>query len=110
MLCYLYRHVDFLSGLPVTPMTTDGIIEPLSPADKIRLVHSYITSSPSEGGLGIVPGVSEWDLVESIFPLHDRRFNETWVRSWQPHHIGAVHLTRIREQVCPSSLDVSYPL
>jgi hypothetical protein len=95
----LSRHEDFLSGLPVTPVSADSIIEPLSPADRIRLVHAYISSSPNDGGLGISPGTSEWDLVESITPLHDRHFNDAWVRGWKPYQLGAVHLNRIREQV-----------
>ncbi|KAF5362451.1 hypothetical protein D9756_002731 [Leucocoprinus leucothites] len=92
------RHADFLSGLPITPATRDSAIGPLSPADRIRLVHGYIASTPTDGGLGISPGSSEWDLVESITPLHDRSFNETWVRSWKPRQIGSVQLSRIREQ------------
>lgn len=100
MFTTLSRHADFLSGLPVTPVTTESIIEPLSPADRIRLVHAYVSSSPSDGGLGISPGTSEWDLVESISPLHDRAFNDAWVRSWKLRKIASVQLDRVREQVC----------
>lgn len=92
------RHTDFLSGLPVTHVTRDNVIEPLSPADRIRLVHTYITSCSSEGGLEISPRTPEWDLVESITPLHDRDFNERWVRSWKPRQMGSVELNGIREQ------------
>ncbi|KXN83968.1 hypothetical protein AN958_00612 [Leucoagaricus sp. SymC.cos] len=92
------RHADFLSGLPVTPVTTQSIIEPLSPSDRIRLVHAYICSSPSDGGLGISPGSTEWDLVESISPLHDRHFNKIWVRSWKPRQMKSAEQGRIRDQ------------
>jgi len=91
----VYSHLDFLSGLPVTP--TSAAI-PLSPADRLRLVYSYISSSPADGGLGISHDSPEWDLVESIFPLHDREFNEHWVRSWTPRNIASVQLERIRSQ------------
>ncbi|KAJ3511071.1 hypothetical protein NLJ89_g4313 [Agrocybe chaxingu] len=89
------RHSDFLSGLPVTPVAN---ILPLSPAERIRLVHAYITSTPSDGGLGVSPDAPEWDLVESIFPLQDREFNEHWVRAWKPQNIASVQLERIRDQ------------
>ncbi|KAF9529637.1 calcium-activated chloride channel-domain-containing protein [Crepidotus variabilis] len=89
------RHSDFLSGLPVTPAPN---VLPLSPADRIRLVHSFITSTPSDGGLGISPDAPEWDLIESIFPLHDRNFNELWIRAWKPRNIASVQLERIRDQ------------
>ncbi|KAF9564904.1 DUF590-domain-containing protein [Agrocybe pediades] len=89
------RNSDFLSGLPVS--TSAGNIT-LSPADRIRLVHAYISSTPADGGLGISPDAPEWDLVESIFPLHDREFNELWVRAWTPRNIASVQLERIRDQ------------
>ncbi|KAH9479820.1 hypothetical protein JR316_0008415 [Psilocybe cubensis] len=89
------RHSDFLSGLPVTPSTS---AIPLSPSDRIRLVHAYISSTPTDGGLGISSDAPEWDLVEFIFPLHDREFNEAWIRSWKPRNIASVHLERIRDQ------------
>jgi len=93
------RHSDFLFGLPTTPIAIDGHTRPLSPADRIRLVHDYITSTPADGGLGILPGSSDWDLVESVMALHDREFNETWIRSWTPHKIFSVELAGIREHV-----------
>lgn len=89
------RHSDFLSGLPVMPVTSPV---PLSPADKLRLVHAYISSSPADGGLGISHDAPEWDLVESIFPLHNRDFNDRWVRAWTPRNIASVQLERIRDQ------------
>ena len=98
------RQADFLSGLPVTPVSRDSFIGELSPADKIRLVHDFISSCSSEGGLGVSPGCSEWDLVESITSLHDPSFNEIWVRSWKPCKMGSVELNGIREQVCITSL------
>ncbi|KAF8327348.1 calcium-activated chloride channel-domain-containing protein [Amanita rubescens] len=92
------RHSDFLSGLPVTPLSEDATIGPLSPADRIRLVHSYITSMPIDGGLGITPDSPEWDCIESIFPLHDREFNEQWIRSWKPKQLASVSIRDVREE------------
>ncbi|KAF5383633.1 hypothetical protein D9615_003802 [Tricholomella constricta] len=92
------RHSDFLSGLPTTHLSSGSESIQLSPADRIRLVHGYVTSIPSDGGLGITPGSSDWDLVESIMTLHDRAFNETWVRSWTLRQIASVQLEKIRGQ------------
>lgn len=61
-------------------------------------MHAYISSSPADGGLGISPDASEWDLVDSIFPLHDKEFNDLWVRAWTPRNIASVQLERIRDQ------------
>lgn len=93
------RRSDFLSGLPVSPVATSSAgLEPLSPSDRIRLVHAYISSTPADGGLGISPDAAEWDLVESIAPLHNRDFNEQWVKVWTLRNIASVQLDKIREQ------------
>lgn len=90
-----HRRSDFLSGLPVTPNLG---LEPLSPADRIRLVHAYISSTPADGGLGISNDAAEWDLVESITPMQNRDFNEHWVKAWKLKNLASVPLGRIREQ------------
>jgi hypothetical protein len=87
----------FLSGLPVTPVAAESLIPPLSSAG---LVYTYVTSSPSDGGLGIAPGASEWDLVDLITPLHDTNFYETRVQSWKLSQLASVKLGVIRDQVC----------
>ena len=71
---------------------------PVSHAERIRLIHSRITSTPKDGGLGISPDAPEWDRVESIFPLHDREFNEHWIRAWQPSHRATMKVEKIRDQ------------
>ncbi|KAF8631726.1 hypothetical protein AX15_002231 [Amanita polypyramis BW_CC] len=91
------RHSDFLSGLPITPIPENAIVGPLLPADRIRLLHSYITSMPSGGGLGITPDAPDWDCVDSIFPLHDIE-NEAWVRSWEPTHLASVSIRKMRDE------------
>ncbi|GAW00708.1 DUF590-domain-containing protein [Lentinula edodes] len=92
------RQSDFLSGLPVTPITNGNESMPLAPSDRLRLVHAYITSIPSDGGLGVTPGSPEWDLVESIFCLHDKSFNEQWIHAWTTSKIASVSDGRIRDQ------------
>ncbi|KAF5380733.1 hypothetical protein D9757_007154 [Collybiopsis confluens] len=77
------RETDFLSGLPI-PITSAADQNPqyLSPAERIRLVHSFITSAPADGGLGIHPNSPSWDIIHSVFCLHDRDFNEKWIHAW----------------------------
>lgn len=99
-LAHRERHSDFLSGLPSTHSITaeDMDANPLSPADRIRLVYAYITSTPRDGGLGIAPGSTEWSRAESIMALHDHLFNDTWIRSWTTRQLGLVKSDKIREQ------------
>ncbi|KAJ7691956.1 calcium-activated chloride channel-domain-containing protein [Mycena rosella] len=92
------RHSDFLSGLPTTPAKRDDESQPLSPADRIRLVHAYITSTPADGGLGISPDSAQWDLVESVMALHDREFNERWIHAWTTNRFISVKQEHLREQ------------
>lgn len=73
-------------------------MQQLSHSERIRLIYSHITSTPKDGGLGISPEAPEWDLLESIFPLHDREFNEHWVRAWKPRNKVSISLVKIRDQ------------
>jgi hypothetical protein len=73
----------------------------LSPAERLRIIHEYVTSIPEDGGLGIVPLSAEWNFVESVLVLHDRKFNEAWIRSWSTRRISSAQLDKIRDQVCP---------
>jgi hypothetical protein len=57
----------------------------------------------SDGGLGIIPGSSEWDRVDSVLGLHNREFNEDWIRLWTTRQITSVKVEKIREQVDLSS-------
>lgn len=50
--------------------------EPLTEAERLRIVWQLITLPESEGGAGITPGHGQWALVESVFPLHDHEFNK----------------------------------
>ncbi|KAL7280570.1 hypothetical protein ACG7TL_005504 [Trametes sanguinea] len=94
------RYSDFLCGLPTTNPTgtRDLSTEPLTPADRLRLVHTYVTSTPADGGLGVAPGSSNWDRVESVMVLHDHAFNESWIRAWTTRQLGFVKFDKIREQ------------
>ena len=102
------RHSDFLRGLPTSSIATlsaEALSDPstLSPADRVRLIHDYITSPIADGGLGIVPESKDWGRVEGLIALHDNEFNDMWIRNWTRKQIGfgigTVELDKIKEQV-----------
>ncbi|KAF8586456.1 DUF590-domain-containing protein [Ramaria rubella] len=99
------RHADFLLGLPSSTLpghTRDFTESPLSHADRLRIVYSYVTSLKSEGGLGIIPGVQEWPRVDSILAIHDHAFNQSWITTWTRRrlgfNVGADQLNKIRDE------------
>ncbi|KAJ8106337.1 hypothetical protein ONZ43_g7099 [Nemania bipapillata] len=56
--------------------------EPVTEAERLRLVYLLITKPRNEGGAGITPKVGLWKQVNSIFPLHDQAFNSSWIKAW----------------------------
>ena len=71
----------------------------LSDADRVRLVHDYITWTAADGGLAVVPGAKQWSRVTSIMAIHDQEFNERWLKAWSTHGIGSVDLDKIKDRV-----------
>ncbi|KAH9947024.1 DUF590-domain-containing protein [Amylocystis lapponica] len=94
------RYSDFVSGLPMADPTTPFDLDstPLSPADRLRLIHTYVTSTVSDGGLGVAPGSTDWDRIESVMTLHDHAFNDAWIRSWTTRQLGFVQFESIKDQ------------
>ncbi|KAG8896209.1 hypothetical protein FRC00_006289 [Tulasnella sp. 408] len=85
------RYRDFVNGVPsytLPNVARDYASDPLSPAERIRFTHTYVITAPTDDGLGIAPGVAEWSRVESIMALHDRDFNEHWIKSWTSKKLG----------------------
>ena len=56
--------------------------QPLTEAERYRIVHTLITGPKEEGNAGITPTHGKWKHVESIFPLHDHTFNKEWIKKW----------------------------
>jgi hypothetical protein len=52
--------------------------ETITDAERLRVVHLLITSPERDGGAGVTPGLDGWTYVESIFPLHDTKFNRVY--------------------------------
>jgi hypothetical protein len=102
-----YPHVDssrhsaqaFVHGLTSShDAIKDGIS--LSPAERSRLIHFYISSSRKDGGLGITPGAPEWSRVESLIVMHDQHWNDKWILKWSTSLDINASLDELRAQVC----------
>ncbi|KAJ7067816.1 calcium-activated chloride channel-domain-containing protein [Mycena amicta] len=86
------RHSDFISGLSIADE-----VNPLSPADRLRVIHALVASTPADGGLGVSPDSPAWDRVESILPCHDKEFNKQWIHAWTHSGMLSVRQERVRE-------------
>jgi len=100
---YRSRVKDWLHGIrPAAPdketqKSLDS--EPVTDAERLRLVYLLITLPQGEGGAGITPKQGEWDMVESIFALHDREFNKQWLKRWSTSWtISQDDLTTLRDK------------
>ncbi|KAK4695877.1 anoctamin-10, partial [Phenoliferia sp. Uapishka_3] len=103
------RMSDWLNGVASTrpsPRTPrDFSNEPIHPSERLRLVHSIltsprtgsnvsITSSASAGstaGLSPLPSPKAFPHVVGIFPPHDLAFNKNWLDKWSSkNHIMSI--------------------
>lgn len=73
--------------------------KPVSEAERLRIVYSLITSPKTEGGLGLTPKEDKWKQINSIFLLHDRTFNQKWVkRLGFKYFLNGSNLSEIKDQ------------
>ncbi len=73
--------------------------EPITEAERLRLVYLMITKPKNEGGAGITAKKGEWENVEAIFPLHDHNFNKAWIKEWtQKYFLDIRDLSVIRDR------------
>ncbi|KAK9766529.1 hypothetical protein K7432_004323 [Basidiobolus ranarum] len=96
---------DWLAGLHITGKNyTKETSEPWkainnqipTTAERICVEYQLITGSADEGYAGVIPGE---DFVESVFPLHNRKFNEKWLMSWgTTWQVGKQDLTQLRDE------------
>lgn len=56
--------------------------EPLTEAERYRLVYQLITGPKEEGGADITPKKGEWKAIEAVFPLHNDAVNKEWIKRW----------------------------
>ncbi|KAH8163584.1 hypothetical protein CIB48_g4671 [Xylaria polymorpha] len=100
---YRERLQDWLYGVrtsaPEKDITKAFESEPVTEAERLRLVYLLITKPKNEGGAGITPKVGQWKEVASIFPLHDHSFNSAWIKAWsRKYFLDEVDLDRIRNK------------
>ncbi|CAF9940824.1 hypothetical protein IMSHALPRED_002181 [Imshaugia aleurites] len=83
---YRSRVKDWLYGIrsaqPDRETQNSLTSQPLTEAERYRIVHHLITGPKEEGNAGITPKQGQWKNVESIFPLHDHTFNKEWIKKW----------------------------
>ena len=83
---YRYRVQDWLYGIRISTPSKDlkeyFKDEPVTEAERLRLVYLLITKPRNEAGAGITPKVGHWKFVDSIFPLHNHAFNKSWIKQW----------------------------
>lgn len=73
--------------------------EPVTEAERLRLVYLLITKPKNEGGAGITPKEGEWEGVESIFALHDHQFNKAWIKDLNSkYYLNAEDLRVIKDR------------
>ncbi|KAI9736231.1 MAG: hypothetical protein M1834_001117 [Cirrosporium novae-zelandiae] len=85
-LVYRSRVRDWLYGVrqaqPDRETQKSLTLEPLTEAERFRIVYNMITGPRTEGGAGITPKEGDWKNVESIFLLHDHVYNKEWIKKW----------------------------
>ncbi|ETS05421.1 DUF590-domain-containing protein [Trichoderma reesei RUT C-30] len=88
---YSSRLQDWLQGVRISGPGNDIAKaiqdEPVTEAERLRLVYLLISNSRNEGGAGITPGQGQWKYVEAIFPLHDNAFNKEWLHKWSKKYV-----------------------
>ncbi|BFZ57345.1 hypothetical protein PYCC9005_004397 [Savitreella phatthalungensis] len=78
------RQRDWLAGIRLAvPEVNQSIFEdPITDAERLRLVHLILTAPEEDGGAALTPGLHPWRRVHSIFPLHNKEFDDRWLRRW----------------------------
>lgn len=70
------------SGEPAKETRATLEHDPLTEAERLRIIYQLITNGQNEGGAGITPQKGDWENVESVFALHDHQYNKEWIMKW----------------------------
>ncbi|KAG6068453.1 hypothetical protein E4U32_000606 [Claviceps aff. humidiphila group G2b] len=83
---YRGRLQDWLQGIrtsgPNPDLNKALQDEPVTEAERLRLVYQLIIRPENDSGAGINQASSKWKYVGDIFPLHDQQFNRSWIQKW----------------------------
>ncbi|TVY84096.1 Uncharacterized protein LSUE1_G001428 [Lachnellula suecica] len=100
---YRSRVQDWLYGVrtaaPEKEMQQNLSSEPVTEAERLRLVYLLITKPRNEGGAGITPKSGDWKSVVSVFALHDHEFNKAWIKQLtSKYFLNAKDLSEIKDR------------
>lgn len=88
---YRSRVKDWIHGVrpgePAQDVRASLEQDPLTDAERLRIIYQMITNEEAEGGAGIRAHSPEWEYVESIFALHDHTFNKHWIKKWATSYV-----------------------
>lgn len=70
------------SGEPAQDTQASLEKDPLTDAERLRIIYQLITNYEKDGGAGIRPKSKEWEYVDNVFALHDHTFNKYWIQKW----------------------------
>lgn len=74
------------SGEPASDVQAALEQDPMTDAERQRIIFQMITNPEKEGGAGIKAKTADWEYVESIFALHDHTFNKHWIKKWSTEY------------------------
>ncbi|KAM0790940.1 hypothetical protein ACM66B_004245 [Microbotryomycetes sp. NB124-2] len=114
---YRERMADWLHGVtsdkPAPKSPHDFATDELTPAERIRLVYSILTTARSNGagsitqstasgtvaGLQPLPSPPTFPHVTAVFPPHDVQYNKQWIKNWSSTQlkIPREQLTEIKD-------------
>lgn len=83
---YRARLQDWLQGVRSASPNQDVAktleSEPVTEAERLRLVYLMMIKPENEGGAGLTENAGKWKHVDAIFPLQNRAFNKKWISNW----------------------------
>ncbi|KAH7160867.1 calcium-activated chloride channel-domain-containing protein [Dactylonectria macrodidyma] len=88
---YRARLQDWLHGVRASAPDKDAAqalqSEPVTEAERLRLIYLMMTKTKNEGGAGISPSNTKWKHVDAVFPLHNHAFNKAWIKKWSSKYL-----------------------
>ncbi|PHH65868.1 hypothetical protein CDD81_1237 [Ophiocordyceps australis] len=83
---YRSRLQDWLQGVrtsgPGDNLSRSLSQEPVSEAERLRIVYQLISLPQADGGAGVSESSLRFEFVDGVFPLHDEAFNKAWIQRW----------------------------
>lgn len=88
---YRARLQDWLHGVRASAPDKNVALalqsEPVTEAERLRLIYLLMIKPKNEGGAGISPSNAKWKHIHAIFPLHNHAFNKAWIKQWSSKYL-----------------------